>query len=128
MKALTLWQPWASAIGAGLKQYETRGWQTHYRGPLIIHAAKKSMGKNEKQLAQKYGLTFLPQGGVVAVCDLTDCFLITKHLINQLSPTELDFGIWTPGRYAWRLENIRPITTGRPIRGFQGLWNCPLYE
>lgn len=40
MKALSLWQPWATLIAIGAKQYETRGWSTPYRGPLIIHAAK----------------------------------------------------------------------------------------
>lgn len=39
MKALTLWQPWASLVAGGLKQIETRSWTTRYRGPLAIHAA-----------------------------------------------------------------------------------------
>ena len=42
MKALTLWQPWASLVALGLKTIETRGWRTNYRGPLLIHAAKRS--------------------------------------------------------------------------------------
>jgi hypothetical protein len=41
MKALTLWQPWATAIALGLKHYETRTWFVGYRGDLAIHAAKK---------------------------------------------------------------------------------------
>lgn len=44
MKALTLWQPWASfmmALPSPPKTIETRGWWTDYRGPLAIHAAKK---------------------------------------------------------------------------------------
>jgi len=41
MKALSLWQPWASAIALGSKRIETRGWATSYRGPLAIHAAKR---------------------------------------------------------------------------------------
>ena len=39
--ALSIWQPWASALAHGVKQYETRHWSTAYRGPLLIHAAKK---------------------------------------------------------------------------------------
>lgn len=42
MKALTLWQPWASLLACGAKIYETRSWATSYRGPIAIHAAKKS--------------------------------------------------------------------------------------
>ena len=38
MKALTIRQPWASLIAAGVKTIETRSWSTKYRGPLAIHA------------------------------------------------------------------------------------------
>lgn len=41
MKALTLWQPWASLVALGIKTIETRSWSTQYRGPLAIHAAKR---------------------------------------------------------------------------------------
>ena len=40
MKALTLHQPYASAIALGLKHFETRAWKTTYRGPVAIHAAQ----------------------------------------------------------------------------------------
>lgn len=39
MKALTIWQPWASLLVSGQKKYETRSWATAYRGPIAIHAA-----------------------------------------------------------------------------------------
>lgn len=42
MKALTLHQPWASLIAAGVKTIETRSWSTRYRGPLAVHAGKRS--------------------------------------------------------------------------------------
>lgn len=42
MKALTLWQPWATLVALGVKTIETRSWSTSYRGPLAIHAAKKA--------------------------------------------------------------------------------------
>ena len=41
MKALTLWQPWASLVALGHKRIETRCWSTKYRGDLAIHAAAK---------------------------------------------------------------------------------------
>lgn len=44
MKALTLWQPWASLIAVGAKTIETRSWSTTYRGPLAIHAAATTKG------------------------------------------------------------------------------------
>ena len=50
MKALTVWQPWASLIMAGAKPYEFRGW----RAPrsmigqrIVIHAAAKKIDRDE---------------------------------------------------------------------------------
>ena len=40
MKALSLWQPWATLLAGGAKRCETRGWATRHRGPLLVHAAK----------------------------------------------------------------------------------------
>ena len=41
MKALTIWQPWASLLVTGQKKYETRSWATADRGPIAIHAAMR---------------------------------------------------------------------------------------
>ncbi|PNU06447.1 ASCH domain-containing protein [Novosphingobium guangzhouense] len=50
MKALTIWQPWASLIVAGAKPYEFRGW----RAPrsligqrIVIHAAARKIALPE---------------------------------------------------------------------------------
>lgn len=42
MRAISLWQPWASLVVLGAKKIETRHWSTNYRGPLLIHAAKRT--------------------------------------------------------------------------------------
>lgn len=41
MKAITVRQPWASLIAAGVKTIETRSWSTKYRGPLAVHAGAR---------------------------------------------------------------------------------------
>ena len=62
MKVLSLKEPWASLIAAGVKSIETRSWQTSYRGELAIHAslakinpdaAKVLFEKNERDAATK---------------------------------------------------------------------------
>src|SRR3546814_21127441 len=50
VKAISLWQPWASAIALGHKSIETRHWPTKYRGELAIHAAKR-FGPDEREFA-----------------------------------------------------------------------------
>lgn len=51
-KTITLWQPYATLVATGIKQYETRSWPTNYRGPLLIHAAKRPMGADEIELLE----------------------------------------------------------------------------
>ena len=46
MKAITLWQPWASLIATGLKTSETRSWaapQGLWGERIAIHAARRPM-------------------------------------------------------------------------------------
>jgi len=41
MKALSIRQPWASLIMAGIKPVENRTWKTNFRGRIWIHAGKR---------------------------------------------------------------------------------------
>lgn len=48
MKALTIWQPWASLIIAGAKPYEFRGWRppaSMIGQRIVIHAAARKIDK-----------------------------------------------------------------------------------
>lgn len=50
MKALTIWQPWASLIIAGAKPYEFRGWippQSIVGQTIAIHAGARPVRKSE---------------------------------------------------------------------------------
>lgn len=42
MRALSLHQPHATLVAAGVKWLETRSWRTSYTGPLLVHAAKST--------------------------------------------------------------------------------------
>ena len=135
IKAITLWQPWASAIALGLKKYETRHWATKHRGPLAIHASSKPMKREYLALAERYGMCdvpggcdALPLGAGIVICNLKDCILMTPKLIAEQPQMELDFGDWQPGRFAWELEILNVLTSPLPIRGHQGLWNLGGFE
>jgi hypothetical protein len=152
MKAISLWEPWAGAIPAGLKHIETRSWATNYRGRIAIHAAKTRKGltiihpfKNDMMLCFKSkgitDLNGLPLGAVVATADLIDCIEIPEDVLGLIVlngevvkkeisfiDDEILFGDYTPGRYAWILENIKPLETPIPAKGYQGLWNFEFEE
>lgn len=128
MKAITIWQPYAVAIRMGLKHYETRSWPTKYRGPIVIHAAQKQPVARERELIQKHKIPAdkIEYGVPILVCEIEDCILITKDLIKTLSTTEIDFGNWCVGGYAWKLKIIKKLNGYNRISGQQGMWNIEL--
>lgn len=48
MKCISLWQPWASLLVAGVKKIETRSWLTGYRGPLYISRSKEARQRRSR--------------------------------------------------------------------------------
>ena len=129
MKAISLWQPWATLMALGLKKIETRSWATKYRGPLLIHAAQK--------IIQYLDLPFplqcifypykalhykdLQRGGIIATVNLIDC--VETNVRNSPEKPELFYGDYTPGRFMWITSNVRPFKKIIPYRGYQGLFN-----
>ncbi len=129
VKALTLTQPWASLVALGEKRIETRSWQTHYRGPLAIHAARhwpqsaKSLLQVEPFLSALHGLRLedFPLGAILAVGYLASIER-TDHMKLPGEP-ELTFGDYRPGRYAWYLERVQKLEKPIPTLGHLGLWS-----
>lgn len=125
MKVITIKQPFASLIIAGLKEYEFRTWKTNYRGPILIHAGK-GIDKNAMKKYEQFHLEY-PTGYILGIADLTDCIKIDeeaktmlkkkKSIVyeNQINNKENNY-------YGFKLENsqtIEPIY----INGQLGLWN-----
>lgn len=134
MKALTIWQPWASLIAWGEKQYETRPFATQHRGPLAIHAGLDDSALDVVDVNSFYRAAFkrhgdpaftrLSFGKVICVVDLVSVVPVT-HLC-ALTQQETTFGDYSPTRFAWRLENLRVLVEPIPVRGKQGLWEWPV--
>lgn len=132
MKAISLWQPWASLVAFGEKQYETRSWETKHRGLLAIHAAKRFDAMQEqlcgdepfKQALAAHGLSskFLPSGAIVCVVKLIE-IVPTGQVLSSLSKKELAFGNYGPARFAWKLELVKRFTQPIPMAGRQSLFD-----
>ncbi|MFA4944424.1 MAG: ASCH domain-containing protein [Lentisphaeria bacterium] len=135
--AITLWQPWASLVAAGMKAWETRSWPTDYRGPLLIHsAARKSLpyracfGLEAAEFVQsRLGpWQALPRGQLLVLCHLADCLPVEQVLqrdplaeTSELAPYEFEFGDYSPGRWAWRVRLTNRLHPYQ-VTGRQGLW------
>lgn len=134
MKVLSLLQPWAMLVVLGLKQIETRSWSTAYRGPLLIHASKGKAGEifAHEPPFKKYITDFkqLPFGYIIGKVILTDVVRIgtgdlshvSDEMLNKLTMEEKAFGDYTPGRFAWILENPVALKTPLGARGSLILW------
>lgn len=134
MRAISLWQPWATLIEFGLKQYETRSWKPHKSAvgqPLLIHAAKRKMTKEETdylaELKDCYGeripSTF-PYGSIIAICTLEAVYPTEEVRDNLPLALELDVGDWSDGRYCWKLSDLKRL---EPVafKGSQGFFEVP---
>lgn len=134
MKAITLKQPDAELVALRSKRYATFTWYTNYRGALAIHAslefteAARRLCRCEPFATALLGNEDLPLGCVVAICDLAAVVPTSPQgdslfgEVQDFPESELPFGDFSPGRYAWHLTNVRALENPIPARGSQSLW------
>jgi len=76
MKALSVRQPFALLIVAGIKDIENRSWPTKYRGRILIHAAKKVDTEAMKKFDMLQYMTDAInhyRGGIIGEVEIVDC-------------------------------------------------------
>ena len=119
MRGLTVRQPWASHLADGRKHYETRSYDTQFRGLVAIHA-----GKSSEFVERGYNG---PLGAIVAVARLANS-TETEDTIRRFGITdeEMALGDWIPGRYAWRMAWVMRLDEPIRVRGFQMFWKLPI--
>lgn len=153
MKALTIWQPWASLIMAGAKPYEFRSWRlpTAMIGEaVVIHAGARPVRRSEvKDLLNRLHsdeawTTGLHKDRAIPILE--------RALSSAAKPLPMSAGLGTVimgvpidgweaaarlggkfndsdreqhANWAWPVSGIRPFKL--PIRcgGMQGFWNWP---
>lgn len=177
MKAISLWQPWASLIACGAKPYETRDWappRDLIGQPIAIHAAK-TIDKDAAALAEEliygqhkdggfelsdklaasfkgapdsmmglFGQACMPIGCVVAIAKLDAAFKLGEpaegtavpaaSVVSRITSRDMPacftvridgFGDYRPGRWAWLLRDVKPLTRPAPAKGAQRIFELP---
>lgn len=133
VKAITLYQPWASLIILGAKRFETRSWGSEYSGLLVIHAGKtlEVNTGDPRFMSHLYasGITDyrkLPLSAAVGVVWKGKCYR-GRSVLPHIDEREKTFGNFDgDDRVAWELENPVAFEPPVPMRGRQGLWDWPL--
>jgi len=141
MKALSIRQPWAWLICAGIKDIENRRRHTKFRGRVYVHTGKVIEIKAFELLAEmylmdkrgiirigkdvisriiEYGLPnrgMFATGAIIGEVDITDCVWSQNE---GLSATKSP---WFTGPYGWVLANPVVYDKAIPCKGRQGFFD-----
>lgn len=149
MNAISLWQPWASALfvryedGQLIKPDETRHWPIPrwvIGQTIAIHAAKRDT-RDEREfwddLPARDRAAFacigireyseLPRGCLIGTLRFTAC-LRTEDAGVEFGSDAYSWGNYSAGRYAWRHANGVLLPAPQPCVGRQGFFTVDLSE
>lgn len=141
MKALTIKNPWALLIAAGIKDIENRTWRTKFRGRIYIHAGaykQKSGSPNPLNvlqweevketngfLADQIADNTLIRSAIIGEVDIVDCLLNhpsiwAEQMAYDVCP-ETGIHILCKGQtYVWNWVLANPVLYDRPIENVKG--------
>lgn len=151
MKALTIWQPWASLIMVGAKPYEFRHWDYRARERalederVVIHAGARPIKVNEIDdildriaegnsalkpeialpLLQRVREAYRCRGVLELAAGLGTAVLGRPRRVTELFKGTADSDRLDHSVWAWPLTDIQPFQHLIPMRGLQGFWNWP---
>lgn len=149
MKAITIWQPWASLIMAGFKPYEFRGWpapKALVGQRIVIHAGSRRVVVREVDtlIAEIDEGQWIGLVGGKPLCDLLErcrheprtlplaaglgtAVLGTPRLACDLWPERFkaDSDRVEHSNWAWPLADVQHFTPIVPTLGRQGFWQWP---
>jgi activating signal cointegrator 1 len=130
LTAISLHEPWASAMAFGFKRNETRNRLTHFRGDLVVCAAKRPIDAGGIALLQLHiplpDDYPTPYGCAVAIVEVYSCLPTSVFGWTVPIPlTERALGNYAPGRWAWLTRNLRRIKNPIPVKGKQGFFRIP---
>lgn len=132
MKAISLWQPWASLWCSPAKIHETRSWQTSHRGWLLVHAGKKQVNDCgadlDELVCDQFGSLWrleLPRGALVGAVRIIACESTLGMCVEKHEQDDLLCGDFSPGRFAWRRAEYRVFSSPIQYRGAQGFFDVP---
>lgn len=146
MKALTIWQPWASLIAAGFKPYEFRQWaapRSIVGQRIAIHAGARKVHREEvidllyrlqrdggkgtalrpecETLLAKVSNSpgMLPLSSILCTAVLGAPRKASVLFGRDMADSDrIDHSIW-----AWPLTEITVLEPYLPARGAQGFWD-----
>jgi hypothetical protein len=154
MKALTIWQPWASLVMIGAKPYEFRRWDYRERARylegqrIVIHAGARPVKLTEVEdiiarmmdrlsslraelalpLLERLHASYKCRGVVELAAGLGTAILGKPRQVSALFNSPADSDRIDHHMWAWPFTDIQPFVAPIPMRGMQGFWEWPTME
>lgn len=135
LKAISLHQPYASAMKMGWKTNETRNRPTHYRGDLVICSAQRPLSESDRALVKRCGINVYTNefGAALCIVEIYACLPTTQFVtsdntisLRQITPIDYALGDYSSGRFAWLTRNLRVLKKPVPVVGKQGFFYLPV--
>lgn len=137
MRAISMWQPWASLWLSPAKVHETRDWPVYKDWlsmvpfTLAVQAAKKPISKNlDPDLVMVCRVQFgpdwrdkLPMGAIIGTVTIISSLQMSKTA--PASDIDRSCGYWHDTRYAWRRGSYNLLPTPIQYIGKQGIFLIP---
>jgi hypothetical protein len=134
MKALSVYQPWATLLMLGAKRYEIRSWHTEHRGPLAIHSSRRIppelrllCGREPwRGILRAAGFCTwmdLPCGVLLGTVDLVRCLRVEEAFALGLLGTDATLPDKLSGQWAWEMARPRRLAASVAARGRLGLFD-----
>ena len=106
MKCLSIQQPWAGLIVAGVKKIECRSWHTPHRGKILIHAGRRINRIHPTSLDVNISVCeslVAARGVVIGEANLVDC--------RPAKPDDYHDALCEikEGMFAWVLDSAHSI-------------------
>jgi hypothetical protein len=139
INAISLWEPWATAMRLGLKTVETRGWPPPARcvtRPLLICGAKRwKQDQNSflwdprvrmavKMAAGKFPVDMLL--GMAACIVTLGIPCVTSVLRQRVGAVERMWGDYSNGRWGWQTSRLINDFKPFPVKGKQGIFQVEI--
>lgn len=143
LKAITLYEPYASMMRIHAKVNETRSTRTSHRGEIAIHSAKRSPAPPDEVIDKAIHAfhrrkmdPYFTHGQIICLVDIYQVRFSEDFVRHDLADVpagmvhlpdeESYFGDYSPGRFIYRTRNLRVLKEPVPARGMQCVgWTVP---
>jgi hypothetical protein len=136
LRALSVKQPWAGLLMAGVKRFECRTWQPKQPGPFLLHVSSgKAAGMPElraeplfQRALRKAGMAdegAWPQSSFLGLVEIAGIIAPDDDLPKKMTELDEFLSGGGDGAFLWQIGRRWVFPRPIPCHGKLGLWRPP---